>query len=102
MTHRAAPARLDAVVRGRVQGVGFRFFVARRAAALGLRGWVANGPDGSVQCVAEGARDALQALLAALELGPAGARVDGVSAAWSSAVGSFDGFEIRSGWTSGD
>ena len=42
------------------------------------------------------------ALLAALELGPAGARVDGVSAAWSSAVGSFDGFEIRSGWTSGD
>lgn len=102
MSPQAAPARLEAVVRGRVQGVGFRFFVAGRAAALGVRGWVANGPDGSVQCVAEGTRDTLEALLAALELGPASARVDGVSAAWSSAAGSFDRFEIRSGWTSGD
>ena len=97
-----APARLDAIVRGRVQGVGFRLFVAQRATSLGVRGWVANEPDGSVRCVAEGARAELDALLAALELGPAGARIGRVSATWSAAVGSFDRFEIRSGWTPGD
>ena len=95
-------ARLDATVHGRVQGVGFRLFVAQRAMALGLVGWVANEPDGSVRCLAEGPRGALEALLAALELGPAGARVGSVSASWSAPVGSFERFEIRSGWTSGD
>jgi len=98
----SAPARLDAIVRGRVQGVGFRQFVAQRAIALGVRGWVGNEPDGSVRCVAEGVRADLDALLAALELGPAGARIGRVSADWSAAVGSLDGFEIRSGWTPGD
>jgi len=95
-------ARLDATVRGRVQGVGFRVYVARRAAALGLRGWVANRPDRSLQCVAEGTRPNLEALLAVLELGPPGAEVESVSRAWSAAIGGFERFEIRSGWTSGD
>jgi acylphosphatase len=98
----AAHVRLDATVRGRVQGVGFRVFVASRAAALGLTGWVRNGPDGSVECLAEGARPDLETLVAALAQGPAGARVEGVSRAWSAATGSFDRFAIRSGWTSGD
>jgi acylphosphatase len=102
MDSESPQTRLEATVRGRVQGVGFRFFVASRAAALGVRGWVANGPDGTVQCVAEGGRSDLEALLAALELGPVGARVQTVSRAWSTSVGSFDRFEIRSGWTSGD
>ena len=65
--------RLDATVYGRVQGVGFRYYVVMRAMALELTGWVANGPDGSVRCVAEGPRPALEALLATLETGPAGA-----------------------------
>jgi acylphosphatase len=95
-------ARLEATVRGRVQGVGFRIFVANRAAALGLTGWVRNGSNGSVECLAEGPRPELESLLAALALGPAGARVEGVSPAWSAATGSFDRFAIRSGWTSGD
>lgn len=69
---------------------------------LGLVGWVANEADGSVRCVAEGPRTDLATLLAALELGPAGARVGSVSAAWTDQVGSFERFEIRSGWTSGD
>ena len=98
----AGPARLDATVHGRVQGVGFRLFVARRAMALGLVGWVANEPDGSVHCLAEGPRAELETLLAALELGPAGARVGTVSAGWTAPVGSFERFEIRSGWTPGD
>ncbi len=95
-------ARLDAVVSGWVQGVGFRLFASRRAEALGLTGWVRNEADGRVRLVAEGPRAELETLLAALQLGPAGAEVDGVSAAWSSPTGAFARFEIRSGWTSGD
>ena len=49
--------RLDATVRGRVQGVGFRYMVLEEAHRLGLAGWVANEPDGSVRCVAEGTRE---------------------------------------------
>ena len=70
--------RLDATVRGRVQGVGFRYFVIRHAMRLDLMGWVANEPDGSVRCVAEGSRTDLEALLEVLERGPAGAIVERV------------------------
>jgi acylphosphatase len=94
--------RLEATVTGRVQAVGFRVFVASRAEALGLTGWVKNGSDGSVQCAAEGRRADLETLLAALEVGPAGARVDSVRRTWSATTGSFDRFAIVSGWTSGD
>jgi len=102
MTSEAAAARLEATIRGRVQGVGFRFFVAQRAEALGLTGWVTNEPDGAVHCLAEGRRPDLEVLLAALQLGPSGARVESVSPSWSAATGSFDRFAIVSGWTSGD
>ena len=57
-----AAERLEATVRGRVQGVGFRYFVVRRAMQLDLAGWVANAADGTVVCVAEGAPDALDTL----------------------------------------
>ena len=95
-------ARLDARVTGRVHGVGFRYFVFREAQALGLVGWVANEPDGSVQCVAEGPRDRLEALLDLLREGPAAAIVEGVSAAWMPASGSFAVFGVRSGAHRGD
>jgi len=98
----ATDERLDATVRGRVQGVGFRYFVVRRAMDLGLTGWVANEPDGAVRCVAEGKRAALQALLAALEEGPAGALVDRVSSHWEMATGGWRSFEVRSGGHRGD
>jgi acylphosphatase len=94
--------RLDATIRGRVQGVGFRYFVLRRAMDLELTGWVANGPDGSVRCIAEGPRPDLESLLASLEAGPAGAIVDRVQAAWAAASGGFASFEIRSGAHRGD
>lgn len=94
--------RLDAVVHGRVQGVGFRVFVLRVARGLGLRGWVANEPAGRLRCVAEGPRDALEALLRELDEGPPGAWVDRVEAAWGPATGEFDAFEVRSGWHGGD
>lgn len=94
--------RLEATVRGRVQGVGFRFHVLRNARALGLTGWVANGSGAVVRCVAEGPRDALEGLLAILAQGPPGADVERVSAAWGAASGGFTAFDIRSGGHSGD
>jgi acylphosphatase len=94
--------RLDATVRGRVQGVGFRYFVVRRAMDLGLTGWVANEPDGSVRCVAEGDHPSLETLLESLERGPAGALVDRVTSHWETAAGGWRSFEVRSGGHSGD
>lgn len=69
------------VVTGRVQGVGFRWFVRREARALDLAGRARNLPDGSVEVVAEGPAATLADLAAALERGPVGARVERVSAA---------------------
>lgn len=97
-----ATARVEAVVRGRVQGVGFRVFVARRAAALALSGWVENESRGTVRVVAEGPEAALENLLAALRAGPPGARVEGVTVHRGPASGSLRGFDIRSGWHGGD
>ena len=94
--------RLEARVRGRVQGVGFRYFVVVQARELELGGWVANESDGSVRCVAEGSSSALDRLEAALATGPTGAIVDGVDAVRMPATGRFDRFAIRSGAHSGD
>jgi acylphosphatase len=94
--------RLDAVVRGRVQGVGFRYFVLDEADRLRVTGWVANQPDGSVRCVAEGPRSRLETLLGILREGPRGAWVDGVDATWGPAAGDVDRFTVRSGGHRGD
>lgn len=66
------------VVRGLVQGVGFRWFVGREATRLGLRGFVRNLPDGTVEVVSQGDEAKLHALEQALSRGPRMARVDGV------------------------
>ena len=95
-------ARVDVSVTGRVHGVGYRYFVLREAQALGLVGWVANEPDGSVQCVAEGPRDRLEALVDRLREGPPAAIVDGLSVAWMVATGAFGSFAVRSGAHRGD
>ncbi len=94
--------RLDALVNGHVQGVGFRYFVLLEASALELQGWVANTSDGSVRCVVEGPRDRLDRLLERLRVGPAAAVVSGVSEAWMPATGTFRSFEVRSGAHRGD
>lgn len=64
------------LVRGRVQGVGFRWFVQREAAALELNGWVRNTEDGHVEVVAAGDPATLDGLRQALRRGPRGSRVD--------------------------
>lgn len=94
--------RLDARVSGRVHGVGFRYFAYREAQALRVVGWVANLPDGSVRCVAEGPRNDLEALLARLREGPPAAIVEAVSEAWMPATGGFTSFGVRSGAHTGD
>jgi acylphosphatase len=94
--------RLDAVVSGRVQGVGFRYFVLREATALGLEGWVANTMDGSVRCVAEGPRDRLEILLGRVRVGPGAAIVEHISEAWMPATGTLGPFEVRSWAHRGD
>ena len=86
--------RLHAVVRGDVQGVGFRYFVQRKAQQLGVRGWVRNNPDGTVELVAEGNRDDLEQLQRAVEEGPRMAHVERVDAQWSTATGNLPSFEL--------
>ena len=66
------------LVKGRVQGVGFRWFVHREAAALDLSGWVRNTEDGHVEVVATGEAESLAELAQALRKGSRGSRVDAV------------------------
>lgn len=68
-------------VTGRVQGVGFRAATQAKAREIGLAGWVRNCPDGSVELVARGSADAVEALATWLQHGPAAARVDQVEQA---------------------
>lgn len=87
--------RLTARITGRVQGVGFRWWIRRHADDLGLRGWVMNADDErSVELVAEGSSEALDELHRLLQQGPSGARVEAVEARRSPASGEFSGFGI--------
>ncbi|MEK7477343.1 MAG: acylphosphatase [Candidatus Coatesbacteria bacterium] len=88
-------ARLNAVVRGRVQGVGYRWFVQDQARVLGLSGRVGNLRDGTVEVDAEGPRSDLEALLERLREGPSGADVSDVEVAWWEPSGAWTNFEIR-------
>ncbi|MCI0385642.1 acylphosphatase [Streptomyces sp. CNQ085] len=88
--------RMTAWVRGRVQGVGFRWFT--RASALrigGLAGFALNLGDGRVQVVAEGPRDRCELLLRWLRTGDTPGRVEGVTEIWGPSRGGYEGFAIR-------
>lgn len=87
--------RLTVRVSGRVQGVGFRYWVRRRAESLRLAGTATNLPDGSVEVVAEGPRDAGERLLAMLRSGQPPGFVGHVDASWSAATGEYSGFRER-------
>ena len=79
---------------GRVQGVGFRWFVREQARTLGVSGWVRNEPDGTVRLVAEGAPAALDALEARLREGPPAAVVYELRAHRAPARDEFIGFSV--------
>jgi acylphosphatase len=81
------------VVVGRVQGVGYRLAMGRKARELGVRGWVRNRKDGSVEAVVQGSPAAVAAIMAWARHGPPPARVDRIEV--EPAEGSYEGFETR-------
>ena len=83
------------MVSGRVQGVGFRYFVLHRAQALRLKGWVRNLRGGQVELVAEGPRAELQRLLEAVREGPPLAWVERLETEWGDPVGDLVGFDLK-------
>lgn len=89
-------SRLHVTLRGRVQGVGFRYFVLENALALDLSGWVRNRWDGSVEVIAEGARPILEQFLTVIKTGPRLAYVQYAEVDWESASGEYSGFNARS------
>lgn len=86
-----------AIVSGRVQGVGFRYFVQREAQRLGLSGTVCNRRDHSVEVRARGTRGDLERLAERLRQGPALSRVDAVELRWGVPAPDGDGFHITHG-----
>ncbi|MBI2524881.1 MAG: acylphosphatase [Candidatus Rokubacteria bacterium] len=85
----------EIVVDGRVQGVGYRNFVERKAGQLGLAGYVMNLKDGRVRVRVEGWRRVIDELARELEKGPPLARVEKVAVTWRPATGRFTSFGIR-------
>ena len=81
------------VIRGIVQGVGYRYAMVEAARRQGIMGWVRNRADGSVEAVVQGTPDAVEAIVAWARQGPRGARVDGIDD--EPAAGDFAGFEQR-------
>ena len=86
------------VVRGRVQGVGFRWFVEREAKTLGISGWVRNNSDGSVEVLASGTEEQLSGLRLRLQQGPRASRVDNVEEADARPVAGLNTFRIEGAW----
>ncbi len=90
-----ASARVHARVHGYVQGVNFRYYTVRTARQLDVSGWVANRRDGTVEAVAEGSRDALEAFVDFLHEGSPSASVQDVEIEWETPTGQFDDFRVR-------
>ena len=92
---RVVTRRIAAIVRGRVQGVGYRYFAIDHAERLGLVGYAKNLPNGDVEVVAEGEEADLKEFIALLERGPSAAFVREVKVDWMPATGEFRGFSAR-------
>ncbi len=90
---------IHAIAEGRVQGVGYRWFVQKTATRLGIKGYVRNLPDGTVELEAEGNTESLDALVSEMKKGPLGAQVLAVreqrKTLQSDAERTFTDFEIR-------
>jgi acylphosphatase len=83
------------LVRGRVQGVGFRWFAEREAHILQIAGWVRNNPDGSVEVLAMGTREQLSGMRSRLREGPRAARVDDIEESDAEPVAGLNTFQVR-------
>jgi len=87
--------KVHLIIKGDVQGVGFRFRAIEIARDLGLTGWVKNNPDDSVEIVAEGEKDALQNLITWSKKGPPVAKVSNLQITWQKATGEFEAFTVK-------
>ncbi len=87
--------RASILVKGLVQGVGYRWFVNRNATSLGLKGFVENLYDGTVRVEVEGDRSLIEELVAKLKVGPRSAQVNDIRITWSEPMHDFKGFMIR-------
>ena len=81
-------------ITGKVQGVGFRYFVLRQAQELGINGWVSNKPNGDVEALAQGEKEGLDHFIAKVKQGPAFSSVEDVSLNWGNEAEQYSGFEI--------
>ncbi|MCK4916388.1 MAG: acylphosphatase, partial [Candidatus Eisenbacteria sp.] len=86
--------RIHALVRGMVQGVGFRYFVLNAARTAGLVGFVKNLRDGSVEILAEGPREELERFARDVSEGPRRGLVRDVQFTWAESTGEFESFEV--------
>lgn len=91
-----APVRVHIWVKGRVQGVGFRAFVALSAEQIGINGWVRNMNWDTVETIAEGSRAQVDQFIRAVKTGPRPSRVDDCRVEAETPTGEFIGFEFRS------
>jgi acylphosphatase len=88
-------AQLHVIIEGRVQGVGFRYFVLDQAVSLGITGWVRNRYDMTVEVLAEGMRNDLERFLTLLWKGPRSAFVSKIKSEWQEPKGEFSLFSVR-------
>lgn len=89
-----ADARAHLIVSGRVQGVFFRYETQKTAVDLGLKGWVRNRTDGSVELLAEGDKKKIEQLIAWCWQGPSMAKVDNVEVDWQAPTGEYHEFKV--------
>lgn len=88
-------ARAHLIIEGFVQGVFFRAFTRDVAVSLGLKGWVRNLPDGTVEAVFEGTREKVQGAIRQCSEGPPASKVSNIDIAWEDYKGEFKSFDIR-------
>ena len=81
-------------ITGKVQGVGFRYFVLRQAQKLGINGWVSNKSNGDVEALAQGEKADLEQFIAKVKEGTTFSRVDNVNLEWMNKDEQYFGFEI--------
>ncbi len=88
-------ANVTILARGVVQGVGFRFFVDRKAREYGLCGWVKNLPSGEVEIEVEGERGMIEDFIKEIKVGPSMASVSGIVVKWNEDLKSYEDFRIK-------
>ncbi|MCD6249340.1 MAG: acylphosphatase [candidate division Zixibacteria bacterium] len=86
--------RVELLISGMVQGVGFRYYTYQKAQQLRVTGWVKNLPDGRVQVLAEGEREVLEEFISELKAGPNFSVIQDVNISWSESTGRFSSFEV--------